>query len=130
MITIAIDSASTAIANETFQVKSVSAAWNKIREIRDNNDPAQLIGTIARVTNDDPTADMSRIPAAITFLPNKKGKMEFKDLQKIQDRQEKAAAKAAKIEKDEEVEVEVEIENFPDQGEEFINQDLALSKLD
>jgi hypothetical protein len=86
MITIAIESPTTLIANETFQVKSIAAAWNKLREIRDSINPANLIGTVARISTDDPNADMSRIPAKIMFLPNKAGKMEFRDVAKIQSR--------------------------------------------
>ena len=80
---------------EDIQVKSISAAWNKIREIRDTTEPQVLEGTILKVTGED-GQDMSRIPEQILFKMNVKGKMEFKDLAKVKAREAKKeeAAKA------------------------------------
>lgn len=73
---------------EDIPVKSISAAWNKIREIRDTTEPQVLEGTI--LTVELPEGETSnRIPEKILFKVNTKGKMEFKDLAKVQARQEK-----------------------------------------
>ena len=77
---------------EDIQVKTVSAAWNKIREIRNTTEPHVLEGTI--LTIELPEGEISnRIPEKILFKMNTKGKMEFKDLAKVQARQEKKEAK-------------------------------------
>ena len=77
---------------EDIQVKTVSAAWNKIREIRNTTEPHVLEGTI--LTIELPEGEISnRIPEKILFEMNTKGKMEFKDLAKVQARQEKKEAK-------------------------------------
>ena len=77
---------------EDIQVKTVSAAWNKIREIRNTTEPNVLEGTI--LTIELPEGETSnRIPEKILFKMNTKGKMEFKDLTKVQARQEKKEAK-------------------------------------
>jgi hypothetical protein len=73
---------------EDIQVKSISAAWNKIREIRDTTEPQVLEGTILKVTGEE-GQDMSRIPEQILFKANKNGKMEFKDLAKVKAREVK-----------------------------------------
>ena len=80
---------------EDIQVKSISAAWNKIREIRDTTNPQVLEGTILKVTGEE-GQDMSRIPENILFKLNVKGKIEFKDLAKVKAREAKkeAATKA------------------------------------
>ena len=62
---------------EDIVVKSVSAAWNKIREIRDTTDSNILNGTILEVSGDDKTPLGKRIPKRISFKLNKKGKIEF-----------------------------------------------------
>jgi hypothetical protein len=61
----------------------------------------------------------NRLPLEILFNLNTKGKIEFKDMQKIR---EKAMARMNA--KDDEGE-----ENYPDQGEEYMEKDLALSTL-
>ena len=77
---------------EDIQVKTVSAAWNKIREIRNTTEPHILEGTI--LTIEFPEGETSnRIPEKILFKMNTKGKMEFKDLAKVQARQEKKEVK-------------------------------------
>ena len=77
---------------EDIQVKTISAAWNKIREIRNTTEPHVLEGTI--LTIELPEGETSnRIPEKILFKMNTKGKMEFKDLAKVQTRQEKKEVK-------------------------------------
>lgn len=78
---------------EDIVVKSVSAAWNKIREIRDTTDPNILNDTILEVSADEGT-NMDRIPTKILFLLNKNGKIEFKDFNKVQERLQAKKAKA------------------------------------
>ena len=73
---------------EDIQVKTISAAWNKIREIRKNAVPMLLEGTILKVTGEE-GQDMSRIPEEILFKMNTKGKMEFKDYAKVKARDAK-----------------------------------------
>ena len=73
---------------EDIQVKTISAAWNKIREIRKNTVPMLLEGTILKVTGEE-GQDMSRIPEEILFKMNTKGKMEFKDYAKVKARDAK-----------------------------------------
>ena len=114
------------LPTKDFEVKSISAAWNKLREIRDLNlstdtnpgDTNLLDGLLVTVNMGDlPISD--RLPLEILFNLNTKGKIEFKDMQKIR---EKAMARMnAKDDEDE--------ENYPDQGEEYMEKDLALSAL-
>lgn len=73
---------------EDIQVKSVSAAWNKIREIRDTTEAHILNGTLLKVSADE-GIDLSRIPETILFRLNAKGKMEFKDYAKVEARKAK-----------------------------------------
>jgi hypothetical protein len=88
---------------EDIQVKSISAAWNKIREIRDTTEPKALEGTI--LTVELPEGETSeRIPNKILFKTNVKGKMEFKDLAKVEARQAKKEEKKASEEVAEEAE--------------------------
>ena len=62
-------------------VKSVSAAWNIVRKYRD--EAAEVVeNEILEVTADEGT-DLTRIPTAIIFKRNTKGKLEFKDYDKI-----------------------------------------------
>ena len=75
---------------EDIQVKTISAAWNKIREIRKNTIPMLLEGTILKVTGEE-GQDMSRIPGEILFKMNIKGKIEFKDYAKVKARDAKKA---------------------------------------
>ena len=89
---------------EDIQVKTISAAWNKIREIRKNTIPMLLEGTILKVTGEE-GQDMSRIPGEILFKMNTKGKMEFKDYAKVKARDAKkaeATKEEVKEDKDEE----------------------------
>ena len=58
-------------------VKSISAAWVKIRELRDTI-PADILNrSILEVTADDDTPLGNRIPKRILFELNRKGKIEF-----------------------------------------------------
>ena len=73
-----------------YEAKSVSAAWNIIRKLRD---AGQLTNdTVMKVIVPD-GADLSRIPTKILFRTNKNGKIEFKDFNKVLARRE--AKKAA-----------------------------------
>lgn len=116
-------------------VKSVSAAWNWVRKYRDEA-PELVENEILEVTADEGT-DLTRIPAAILFKRNTKGKLEFKDFAKVKASEEKRATKAASkkaiekaaIQTVNEVLAEETTEDYPDQGEEFINRDLALSMI-
>ena len=67
---------------EDIVVKSVSAAWNKLRELRDTIDPKILNGTILKVTCDVRTPLGGRIPHRIRFELNKSGKILFKNAYK------------------------------------------------
>lgn len=102
-----------------FEVKSISAAWNKLREIRDLDVSTALLDGLLVTVNMGDLPISNRLPLEILFNLNTKGKIEFKDMQKIR---EKAMARMNA--KDDEGE-----ENYPDQGEEYMNKDLALSAL-
>jgi hypothetical protein len=122
------------LATETFEVKSVSAAWNKVRELRDTQGSA-LEGQVLEVILPE-TLITDRIPSAILFKANKNGKIEFKDLAKVKATEEKKAAKAASKKAIEKAAIQTvnavlaeETEDYPDQGEEFITRDLAWSML-
>ena len=89
------------LAQEQFpalECKSISAAWNEIRKMRDTYDKDTIEGAILEVTlPEGETSD--RIPHLIQFKTNAKGKMEFKDYNKLQARaarkEQKAQEKAA-----------------------------------
>jgi hypothetical protein len=67
---------------KSYEVKSISAAWNKIREIRDTTPVEEINETILEVDMGDlPISD--RLPLEILFRVNAKGKVEFKDLAKV-----------------------------------------------
>ena len=77
---------------EDIEVKSISAAWNKIREIRDTTEPQVLEGTV--LTVELPEGEVSdRIPGKVLFKLNAKGKMEFKDFAKVEARQKEKEMK-------------------------------------
>jgi len=67
------------LSDENITVKSVSAAWTKIREIRDTTDPNLLNGTILEVSADESTPLGNRMPKRISFELNRKGKIEFRN---------------------------------------------------
>ena len=122
------------LATETFEVKSVSAAWNKVRELRDTQGAA-LEGQILEVILPE-SLITDRIPSAILFKANKNGKLEFKDLAKVKTTEEKKAAKAASKKAIEKAAIQTvnevlaeETEDYPDQGEEFVTKDLAWAAL-
>ena len=82
--------------NNSYEVKSISAAWNKIREIRDNT-PAEEINEIVLKVDMGEAQPSDRLPLEILFRVNTKGKVEFKDLHKVLERaakKEEAKAKA------------------------------------
>lgn len=118
---ITITAADPAVTNVTTiaGIKSISAAWNEIRKFRDQfkDDPTKGEGYTLNIDMGD-MEPSDRLPLEIIFAANKKGKLEFKDLQKIREK-----TKAWMNEKDEET------EDFPDQGEEYMEKDLALSLL-
>lgn len=60
-------------------VKSISAAWNQIREWRNTLPVEVLNGAILQVDVDGEPIKSNSIPAEILFKVNKKGKLEFKD---------------------------------------------------
>jgi hypothetical protein len=102
-----------------FEVKSISAAWNKLREIRDLDVSTALLDGLLVTVDMGDLPISTRLPLEILFNLNTKGKIEFKDMQKIR---EKAMARMNA--KDDEGE-----EDYPDQGEEYMEKDLALSAL-
>jgi hypothetical protein len=63
-------------------VKSISAAWNQIREWRDTLPFETLEGAILLVDLDGEPINSDRIPAKILFKANKNSKLEFKDFSK------------------------------------------------
>lgn len=64
--------------NEDIELKSISSAWNKIREIRDTTPVNEIEGTVLTIEGAE-----GKMPEKILFKANKKGKVEFKDLSKI-----------------------------------------------
>ena len=77
------------IANNitTVEAKSISGAWNEIRKIRDQfkDDPTKGEGITLKIDMGDLSIS-DRLPLEIIFVINKKGKIEFKDVQKIRER--------------------------------------------
>lgn len=69
---------------EDITVKSISAAWNEIRKIRDTTEANLLDGTILKIELPD-GATSDRIPSTILFKLNKKGKIEFKNADAVKD---------------------------------------------
>lgn len=91
---------------EDIKVKSIFAAWNKIREIRNNTVPLLLEGTVLKVTGEE-GQNMSRILGEILFKMNVKCKMEFKDFAKVKAHEaKKEEAAKAKVEEIKEVKEE------------------------
>lgn len=110
------------LAAETFEVKTISAAWNKVRELR-NTMGTELEGKVLEVVlPENVTTD--RIPNNILFKANKNGKIEFKDLAKVKRSEErKAASRKAKKNADE------DYKEYLSKGEEFSNNDLVWAIL-
>lgn len=110
------------LATETFEVKSISAAWNKVRELR-NTMGTELEGKVLEVVLPENVTTDS-IPNNILFKANKNGKIEFKDLSKVKRSEErKAAFRKAKKSADE------DYKKFLSKGEEFSNNDLVWAVL-
>ena len=63
-------------------VKTISAAWNKIREIRNTTPAEELNGKTLTVTLPE-GLETKRIPANIQFRMNKKGKIEFRAVKTV-----------------------------------------------
>ena len=110
------------LATETFEVKTISAAWNKVRELR-NTIGVELEGKVLEVILPE-TIITDRIPHNILFKANKNGKIEFKDLAKVKRSEErKAASRKAKKSADE------DYKKYLSKGEEFSNNDLIWAAL-
>ena len=110
------------LATETFEVKTISAAWNKVRELR-NTMGAELEGKVLEVILPE-TVTTDRIPNNILFKANKNGKIEFKDLAKVKRSEEKkAASRKAKKTADE------DYKKYLSKGEKFVNNDLIWAGL-
>lgn len=79
------------ICNEV-KVKSISAAWNQLRNWRDmfENSPSDLDGAILSVNIGNERN--AKIPEEILFKMNKKGKIEFKDFSKIKKKDKEDAS--------------------------------------
>ena len=69
-------------------VKSVSAAWNIVRKYRD--EAAEVVENEILEVSADEGVDLTRIPTAIIFKRNTKGKLEFKDYNKLLAREARA----------------------------------------
>jgi len=89
MITITIN-------ENTIDAKTISAAWNALRLIRDNTPAEDLVGKIATIGIPEGEKE-GRIPARILFRMNTKGKVEFKDADILEARAARKAAAAQKI---------------------------------
>ena len=110
------------LATETFEVKTISAAWNKVRELR-NTMGTELEGKVLEVVLPE-NVTTNRIPNNILFKSNKNGKIEFKDLAKVKRSEErKTASRKAKKTTDE------DYEKYLSKGEEFANNDLIWAGL-
>ena len=110
------------LADEAFEVKTIYAAWNKVRELR-NTMGAELEGKVLEVVLPE-TIITDRIPHNILFKANKNGKIEFKDLAKVKRSEErKAASRKAKKSADE------DYKKYLSKGEEFSNNDLIWAAL-
>ena len=68
--------------HNTIEVKTISAAWNKIREIRNTTPAEELNGKTLTVTIPE-GLKTKRIPANIVFKANKKGKIEFRAVKTV-----------------------------------------------
>ena len=110
------------LATETFEVKTISAAWNKVRELR-NTMGAELEGKVLEVVLPE-TLTTDRIPNNILFKANKNGKIEFKDLAKVKRSEERKAAS-----RKEKKTVDEDYKKYLTKGEEFVNNDLIWASL-
>ena len=105
--------------NNSYEVKSISAAWNKIREIRDTTPVEDINETILKVDMGEAQAS-NRLPLEILFRMNTKGKVEFKDLSKVIARAAKKEGAKAVAEEDTK---EDDVENLSIQIAEEVNED-------
>lgn len=132
---ITITAANPAVTNVTTiaGIKSISAAWNEIRKFRDQfkDDPTKGEGYLLNIDMGE-MEPSDRLPLEIIFKANKNGKLEFKDLKKIRERaakKEEAEAEKNAISSESIQDAEELTEDYPDQGEEYMEKDLALSSL-
>ena len=129
---ITITAADPAVTNVTTiaGIKSISAAWNEIRKFRDQfkDDPTKGEGYTLNIDMGE-MEPSERLPLEIIFKANKNGKLEFKDLQKIRERTAKKEAEKNSISSGSIQDAEELSEDYPDQGEEYMEKDLALSTL-
>ena len=105
--------------NNSYEVKSISAAWNKIREIRDTTPVEDINETILKVDMGEVQVS-DRLPLEILFRVNTKGKVEFKDLSKVIARAAKKEGAKAVTEEDTK---EEDVEKLSIQVAEEINED-------
>ena len=98
-----------------FEVKSISAAWNKLREIRDLDVSTALLDGLLVTVDMGDLPISNRLPLEILFRVNTNGKVEFKDLSKV-------IARAAKKEGAKPV-AEEDVENLSIQIAEELNED-------
>lgn len=78
------------------EAKSFSDAWNKIREIRDEFESSILDGSLIKITlPEGMKANEKILPLEILMKENSKGKIEFKDMQKIRNRMAKQLNEAS-----------------------------------
>ena len=85
MITLTFRSNETGAGGASFNfctVKTISAAWNKLREFK-NTIPAEQLEYSFVIIDLPEGMKYDRIPHQIIFLRNKKGKMEIKDFEKV-----------------------------------------------
>jgi hypothetical protein len=105
--------------NNSYEVKSISAAWNKIREIRDNTPVEDINETILKVDMGEIQVS-DRLPLEILFRVNTKGKVEFKDMAKVIARAAKKEGAKAVAEDDTK---EEDLSNLSVQVAEELNED-------
>lgn len=89
-------------AHKTFaipevRVKNVSAAWNQLREWRDTIPFDALKGAIVEVRDAKGPINSNRIPAEIIFKANKNGKLEFRNVAKLKQAEDKRYERSAKV---------------------------------
>lgn len=74
---------------ETVEVKSVSAAWNHLRFVRDANINNYLTTALENLeVKVEGLKEGDKMPEHIIFIINKSGKVEFKDFNKVKKNKE------------------------------------------
>lgn len=92
------------------EVKSISAAWNKFRELRDSGAKGSL---------DAVDAETKEIKLAVILKVNTKGKVEFRDRDK---EEAKAAKKVKRSASDYEIECELEEDTETNEGADLVTE--------